>query len=212
MPSFQLKRYFLSHHTAAEYNGSYEAGSVIITTNIIAITLIIISPNTNPRLLWLRLDDEEGILVAGGVDADNRALKYNLILAASQSEDLPAPKSCALQLVCSAGRWSSSPSRSRSGSPLPTWRSPGASREQTIKQKKLNSKEYLYFNVARTEHGLAVINGIPTVCAPTVLSWSTITDQRSSRSRTSQIPCQSVPPCLTAPKGCNRCWQKASKL
>ena len=75
MPYFQLKRYFLSHHTAAEYNGSYEAGSVIITTNIIAITLIIISPNTNPRLLWLRLDDEEGILVAGGVDADNRALK-----------------------------------------------------------------------------------------------------------------------------------------
>ena len=92
MPYFQLKRYFLSHHTAAEYNGSYEAGSVIITTNIIAITLIIISPNTNPTL---RLDDEEGILVAGGVDADNRALKYNLILAASQSEDLPAPqKSC----------------------------------------------------------------------------------------------------------------------
>ena len=30
--------------------------------------------------------------MAGGVDADNRALKYNLILAASQSEDLPAPK------------------------------------------------------------------------------------------------------------------------
>ena len=23
----------------------------------------------------------------------------------------------------------------------------------------------MYFNVARTEHGLAVINGIPTVCA-----------------------------------------------
>ena len=92
MPSFQLKRYFLSHHTAAEYNGSYEAGSVIITTNIIAITLIIISPNTNPRLLWLRLDDEEGILVAGGVDADNRALKYNLILAASSQKIYPHPQ------------------------------------------------------------------------------------------------------------------------
>ena len=100
MPYFQLKRYFLSHHTAAEYNGSYEAGSVIITTNIIAITLIIISPNTNPRLLWLRLDDEEGILVAGGVDADNRALKYNLILAASQSEDLPAPQKVVLCNLC----------------------------------------------------------------------------------------------------------------
>ena len=32
--------------------------------------------------------------MAGGVDADNRALKYNLILAASKSEDRPAPKSC----------------------------------------------------------------------------------------------------------------------
>ena len=38
--------------------------------------------------------------MAGGVDADNRALKYNLILAASQSEDLPAPKKVVLCNLC----------------------------------------------------------------------------------------------------------------
>ena len=204
MPYFQLKRYFLSHRTAAEYNGSYEAGSVIITTNIIAITLIIFSPNTNPRLLWHRLDDEEGILVAGGVDADNRALKYNLILAASQSEDLPAPKKVVLCNLCvpQVGGVLLHPEAGVGHPCRHDDRQVQAVNKQSS-ERNWNSREYLYFNVARTEHGLAVINGIPTVCAPTVLSWSTITDQRSSRSRTSQIPCQSVPPCLTAPKGCN---------
>ena len=211
MPYFQLKRYFLSHHTAAEYNGSYEAGSVIITTNIIAITLIIISPNTNPRLLWLRLDDEEGILVAGGVDADNRALKYNLILAASQSEDLPAPKKLCFA-SCVFRR-----SVEFFSIPKQEWVTLA---DMTIARCKLWTNNQAKEIESATNIFLCRQDGARPCCHqrdPHGLcpdSFVLINDhrQRSSRSRTSQIPCQSVPPCLTAPKGCNRCWQKASKL
>jgi len=68
-------------------------------------------PRKDHACVSTRLDDEEGILVAGGVDADNRALK--------SVEFFSIPKQEWVSLA-----------------------------DMTI---------------ARTEHGLAVINGIPTV-------------------------------------------------
>ena len=61
-------------------------------------------------------------------------------------------------------------------------------------------KEY----IARTEHGLAVINGIPTVCALIVKprDFVLINDHRP---KIKQIKVVSRSPYLTASKGCNHC-------